>query len=135
MTALAQYTAITERFNAKLHNIEVTGPSYDLLCKYDDLLDTAQAIRGELANHGLKPRLRHQAARFGFVAKMLMPTSCAKYFTTLVNLKTDWPPNWVTKSRDAKTGEIVMVKSFIDLSAHIEGVMREVRETIEGVNA
>ena len=120
MTALAQYTALTARHGATLHNVEVTGPSYDLLCKYDDLLDTAQAIRGELAVHGLKPRLRHQAARFGFVAKMLLPTSCAKYFTTLANLKTDWPAHWV---------------NHIDLSAHIEGVMREVRETIEGVTA
>ena len=120
MTALTQFTALLESKGGEYIPAKVTGPSYDLLCKYDDLLDTAQAIRGELAVHGLKPRLRHQTARFAFVAKMLLPASCAKYFVTLANLKTDWPAHW---------------KNHIDLSAHIEGVMRSVREEIEGVEA
>lgn len=119
MTALAQYTAITARRGATLHNIEVTGPSYDLLCKYDDLLDTANDIRGCLALHGDKPSLRMRAARFACVAKLLLPASCGPLFSTLVNLKTDWPTGW----------------NFIDLSAHIECVMREVREQLEGVTA
>lgn len=120
MDALTAFEQIATRHGGEFIPVEVIAPSYDLLCKYDDLLDTAQAIRGELAVHGLKPRLRQQTARFAFVAKMLLPASCSKYFTTLANLKTDWPANW---------------KNHIDLSAHIEGVMRAVRDELEGVTA
>ena len=120
MVAATQIAAIMQSRGGEYIPAKVTGPSYEPLCKYDDLLDTAQAIRGELAVHGLRPRLRQQCARFAFVAKMLLPNPCAKHFVTLANLKTDWPAHW---------------KNHIDLSAHIEGVMRSVREVLEGVEA
>ena len=119
MDALSAFEQITTRRGGEFIPVEVTGPSYDLLCKLHDLTATANAIRGALALHGDCPALRIRAAKFAMLAKWLLPTSCGPLFSTLVNLKTDWPTGW----------------NFIDLSAHIEGVMRQVREQLEGVNA
>lgn len=120
MTATTQIAAIMQSRGGEYIPAQVTGPSYDLLCKLHDLTATAHRIRGALALHGDCPALRIRTAKFATLAKWLLPASCGSHFQTMVNLKTEWPKNW---------------KNHIDLSAHIEGVMRSVREVLEGAEA